>query len=65
MAHMAGAEAEIALLGKCTGGDNFDRSEIAAMLDSMGVGDDADCECQEARLLEATRQVVRPARWQG
>ena len=56
---MAGAEAEVALLGHCSGGDEYDRHEIAMMLDSMGVADDADCERQEARLRQATRQVVR------
>ena len=55
MANMAGAEAEIALLGTCGGGDGADRREIAAMLDGM----DGDVERQEARLRQATRQVVR------
>ena len=56
MAHMAGAEAEVAVLGACQGGDGHDRAEIAAMLDSMGADDDGR---QEARLRQATRQLLR------
>lgn len=36
LAHMAGAEAEVALLGKCRGGDGDDRREIALMLATVG-----------------------------
>ena len=59
ISHMAGAEAELALLGICNGGDGPDRHEIAAMLDVLTQGDALKAERVEARLRRFTRQLVR------
>ena len=58
IAHMAGAEVEFALLGACVAGDGCIGEEIALMLDSMGFGQDSECERQDARPRRATRRAV-------
>jgi hypothetical protein len=54
---MAGAEAEIELLGSTQGGDAFDRSEIEMMADYLRKG--ASWSRVEPRLRAMTRMLVR------
>ncbi len=56
---MAGAEAEIALLGHCKGGDGDDRYQVDMMLESEAGAADGDNERLERRLRQATRMLVR------
>jgi hypothetical protein len=52
LAFMAGAEAEIEILGACEGGDSDDRRQIALMAEELNTFDNA-------RLRKAARMLVR------
>ena len=58
MSCMAGAEAEIVLLGATQGGDGGDRTQIALMAEQLGTHDE-HWERIEARLRAMTRMLVR------
>jgi ATP-dependent Zn protease len=66
MSFMAGAEAEVEILGKCQGGDGDDRHQIARMMMSRwlhipGYEEDGDGSAErfEARLRTKTSGLVR------
>ena len=57
IAYMAGAEAEVVILGSTQGGDGNDRLQIALMSEELVTG--ADWDRLEARLRAMTRMLVR------
>jgi len=57
IAYMAGAEAEVVILGSTQGGDGNDRLQIALMSEKLVTG--ADWDRLEARLRAMTRMLVR------
>ena len=60
MTYMAGAEAEMELLGSKAAGDWEDRRQIRLMANSQGFNDDPDeWETKEARLRAMMRMLVR------
>ncbi len=58
IAYMAGAEAEIALLGRCRGGDGEDRYQIALMAEQLDIPDE-HWDRVEPRLRAMTRMLAR------
>ena len=56
MTFMAGAEAEVALIGICKGGDDDDRDQIDQMLEEIGKNED---EAYEQKLRTKTKGLVR------
>ena len=59
LTYMAGAEAEVAILGICAGGDGDDREQISEMLETREIGAVDDNRPRlEARLRRAARMLV-------
>jgi ATP-dependent Zn protease len=56
--YAAGREAEEEILGTCRGGDGDDQTQIAYMLDSLGIADEA-LAGNEVRLRKRARALVR------
>ena len=58
---MAGAEAERVILGRCRGGDSYDRRDIGLIVDEYPIGSAPEefWEKTEPRLRKHTRTLVR------